>query len=303
MVGAPYRYRAFTLGITSDVALPGFLEGRSAPDVTVVVSPSDRSAPAGLEWTVEARPGDVSGFLPGVGDYRVQGGAEIVIGRLADADTEAIATAISGPLMGILLAQRGFFLLHASTVAINGAAVAFFGPSGRGKSTLAAALSARGHALLADDMTIIDTHAPTATVLPGSPRLRLWPDSVVEALDQDVEELEQVRRSRAKVWAIAGRSAGEPCPLARCYALEAGDPAAIEDIGDVEAVVELARATFKRYFTRDADITGSGIAQCGALVRAGLVRRLRRGDHFASLPALLDLVERDVRSASVRRTA
>jgi hypothetical protein len=302
MVGAPYLYRAFTLGITSDVALPGFLECRSAPDVTVVVSPSDRSAPAGLEWTVEARPGDVSGFLPGVGDYRVQGGAEIVIGRLADADTEAIATAISGPLLGILLAQRGFFLLHASTVAIDGVAVTFFGESGRGKSTLAAALSERGHELLADDMTIIDTNGPAPRVLPGSPRLRLWPDSV-EALDQGVEELEQVRRDRAKVWAAAGRFAGQPCPLVRCYALEKGDSPSIEDIGAVEAVVELARATFKRYFTRDADITGSGIAQCGALVRAGLVRRLRRGDHFASLPALLDLVERDVRSASVRRTA
>jgi hypothetical protein len=47
-----------------------------------------------------------------------------------------------------------------------------------GKSTLAAAFSARGHSVLADDICIIDAN-DEPSVLPSTPRLRLW----LQALD------------------------------------------------------------------------------------------------------------------------
>jgi len=43
--------------------------------------------------------------------------------------------------------------LHASTVVLDGKAVAFLGPSGSGKSTAALGLIAQGASLLADDVT------------------------------------------------------------------------------------------------------------------------------------------------------
>ena len=59
--------------------------------------------------------------------------------------------------------------LHASTVVVNGRAVAITGPSGAGKSAFALALIARGATLLADDITwlerqggVIVAHCPAA---------------------------------------------------------------------------------------------------------------------------------------------
>lgn len=47
----------------------------------------------------------------------------------------------------------GRLQLHASTVVLNGCAVAFTGPSGSGKSGHALAMMSRGAVLLADDVT------------------------------------------------------------------------------------------------------------------------------------------------------
>ena len=54
-----------------------------------------------------------------------------------------------------LLAADGGLVLHASAVATAEGALAFVGPSGTGKSSLAAALVTRGATLLADDFLLL----------------------------------------------------------------------------------------------------------------------------------------------------
>ena len=53
-------------------------------------------------------------------------------------------------------APDGKIQLHASTVVVAGAALAFVGPSGTGKSGMALAAMSRGAVLLADDITWLD---------------------------------------------------------------------------------------------------------------------------------------------------
>jgi len=56
-----------------------------------------------------------------------------------------------------VIATRGEYLqLHAATLAYDGQAVVFAGPSGTGKSTLAAGLLARGWSYLSDEFALVD---------------------------------------------------------------------------------------------------------------------------------------------------
>jgi hypothetical protein len=68
-------------------------------------------------------------------------------------------------------------VLHASTVVIDGRLVAFAGPGGAGKSTIATALARRGHAIGGDDALLVTARERSASAVPAYPGVRLWADS------------------------------------------------------------------------------------------------------------------------------
>jgi hypothetical protein len=92
---------------------------------------------------------------------------------LADA-----AVYLLGPVLGLVLRLRGITCLHASAVAFGDYAVGFAGRAGAGKSTTAAALGRRGHAILSDDIVAVEPRDGEFFVLPAHPYLGLWPESV-----------------------------------------------------------------------------------------------------------------------------
>ena len=95
--------------------------------------------------------------------------------------TEMLPILLAGTVSAFLLALRGETVLHASAVAIDGAALAFVGQSGRGKSTLAALLCVEtGHELVTDDVLTVDP-GPPVTCLGGAFELRLRPAAAVLA--------------------------------------------------------------------------------------------------------------------------
>jgi hypothetical protein len=89
--------------------------------------------------------------------------------------------------MAILLHQRGYMVLHASAVEVGNKAVAFLGPKGRGKSSIAATLYTRGHRLITDDVLAVRVEDGKATVLPAFPHVKLW-RGVAEALLDDAHQ-------------------------------------------------------------------------------------------------------------------
>src|SRR5690606_11116364 len=88
-----------------------------------------------------------------------------------------ISAFLMGPVNACLLRARGELVLHGCAVRVGDRAAAILGASGRGKSTLAAAFAARGHALLADDIVVPHRDDVIWRACPGSPAITLWPGS------------------------------------------------------------------------------------------------------------------------------
>ncbi|MDA1081237.1 MAG: hypothetical protein O2973_06105 [Gemmatimonadetes bacterium] len=86
------------------------------------------------------------------------------------------------PVLAFLLRCRRTLVLHASAVEMDGRAVAFVGPVGAGKSTIAAACVAAGAALLSDDVLAIRLEGGDSSgqwhAHRGIGAIRLWDDGV-----------------------------------------------------------------------------------------------------------------------------
>lgn len=87
--------------------------------------------------------------------------------------------------MGFLLRRRHVTCLHASAVEIRNQAVLFSGHAGYGKSTTAAALALRGVPVLTDDISPLQLTKGYYWVIPGYPRVCLWPDTVAKLLGHE----------------------------------------------------------------------------------------------------------------------
>lgn len=83
-------------------------------------------------------------------------------------------------VLPLALSAQGELVFHASCVADGDHAIAFFGESGRGKSTLAAILARSGHPILTDDALLVRLVDGRCLAYPNRPSLRLWDDSLSE---------------------------------------------------------------------------------------------------------------------------
>jgi hypothetical protein len=78
-------------------------------------------------------------------------------------------------VLPLAIGRRGRLVLHASAVHVPGVgAVAFAGPTGCGKSTVAAALGLYGCPMLTDDCLVIASAGGTRSIQPAYPGVRLW---------------------------------------------------------------------------------------------------------------------------------
>ncbi len=292
-----FSYTAYGLEINSSLALPELVAGREAPaDVVVRMGaveplPREGTRPAA---SFRPRPQEARLYWEEAGRFLVRDGREITVEPAPGVEEEVLRLYVLGPAMAMLLHQRGLLVLHASAVEMGGGGVAFLGGPGWGKSTTAAALHARGHALVADDVIALDPDgAGPPTLASGFPQLKLAPD-VARSVGEAPEGLARLHpRHQKRGHRNIRPFRTEPLPLRRLYVLEEGPAIELEPVSPQEAVVELVRHS---YLVRllAAEETEVHFVQCANLVKAVSVRRLRRPRHLEGLAALARSVEDDV---------
>jgi hypothetical protein len=107
------------------------------------------------------------------GEFEISGDlTRVVVREDPSGSSELLPILLAGTVSALLLNLRGHLVLHASAVEIDGAALAFVGQSGRGKSTMAALMCVDGAELVTDDVLSVDP-GPPVTCIGGAPELRL----------------------------------------------------------------------------------------------------------------------------------
>jgi hypothetical protein len=313
MRSALYRYTAYGLTIDSDVPLPELLpvEARSARNpvpalsrhdhnVEIRLGRVDRSSahtPLGgnVQW---ARPRDICLHYPEVGSYHIVDGRRITIDLTPDADDRAVRLYLLGPVLGILLHQRDLLVIHASAVSVDGRVAVFAAEKGEGKSTLAAAMHARGHKLVTDDLLPVDLTDPNCLLVqPGFPQLKLMPEAAAQLTD-DPESLPRLHPDYDKRATPVSDLVNEQLPLSRIFILETADDDAIETIAPQQRFIELVRHS---YLAVLLGATGEGahhFRQVVTLAAHVPVLKLKRRRSLEALAHHVTMIENEFRNHS-----
>lgn len=291
-------YTAYGLVIDSEVELPELEScgSDSDPDVRVrlgTVSDSpDEPVEEGHLYRVQG--GHFVRF-ENIGTMLVRDGRTVVLEPTDDADPEALRQFVLGRGLRLLLHQRGYVVLHASTAIIGGEAVAFLGESGQGKSTTAAGFYGEGHPVIADDVTPVDPK--TAEVLPGFQQVKLdrrAAESVGTALGS-ANASDFARR----YYRVPSEYDADPVPLGCIYLLDDGPDIRIDPIPPGGRPYHLMRSSASAYRSIDDDAVETDLEDCARLSSKVPVKRLERPRTFERLPDLVAAVETDL--AETRR--
>lgn len=305
-----FRYAAYGLIVSSEIPLPELTQDpgtHGAGTGEVVIRPGPvLHRPAELDaagFGFRASADEACHVLDKVGAFLVRGGREIIVDAAPGVEDRVLRLSILGPALGLLLHQRGLLVLHASVVARDGAAVAFLGNNGWGKSTIAAALHSRGYDLVADDVAAIAVeHEGGPTVVPGFPQVKLWPEAA-SLLGETPDRLPQLHPAFDKRgWRAERGFTLEPRRLRAVYALATGASLAIEPLEPREACFEILAHWYGHRFgggvLRDS-AAAHHLQQSAALAARVAVRRLRRTGGSKTLLDLAALVDEDLQHGAV----
>ena len=285
-----FSYTAYELGINSEINLPGLTAATNTlQDVFVHLENLDTKASAETRSALY-----FLGQTTGVATFLVRNGNEIIIDPLPGADDALVSAILLGPILSVLLRQRGLAVIHASGIVRDGAGVAFIGDSGCGKSTLAAAFYKRGYTVVTDDVMAVRLEAGGPQVLPGYPSIRLLPDTAAFLGCKDSATHNVHSQTDKMAHCVSSKFPQKSMPLRRMYVLARGEQDEIQPLQPQEIFGELVRNSRALTLMRDPESLRNSFAP---MHQAG---RGCAGLPFATTPRpdcaseVVELIEKDL---------
>lgn len=268
-------------------------EGEWPVNIRLGATPAALSAPLATAESYEANDTEFLLRLPGIANYYVRDGVEIVVHPDAGGPELDVRSYLMGNLFAVLCHQRGLLPLHASAIATPQGAVAFLGASGAGKSSIAAFLARRGHRILADDICLVDPAAPRdQRVLPMAPWLKLW-SATLDAMGESSQGLPRIFSDDEKYRYVLQQPEA-PTPLAELILLERAEDqaeASFEALTPVHALHAVLDFTYQSWLVRATGRMDRYFLRCGQALDGVRVTRMRRPWGFEAMDATLEALE------------
>ena len=321
-----YFYRAYGVGISSDFPIPSLISAKLLPqDVNLHLTTGPEP-----DWVRSARalPARILSHLPadtatadpafvlteyGRGhcyELSYSDGARFVLDETArhlwgtvvsPLHDEDLPLYFLGPVMGFYLRHQHVTCLHASAVQLHDRAVLFSGDVGIGKSTTAAALALRGAPVFSEDIVPLESSAGCYSVIPGYPRVCLWPDAVTKLLGHP-DVLPRLSSTWEKRYLpLDGARAGfashqKPLGIIYLFGDRSSDSSAprVEELRPREAVLELVKNTYMNWLL-DRERRAREFDELCRLAQQVPIRRIIAHRDPAKLSDLCELIFNDAR--------
>lgn len=216
-----------------------------------------------------------------------------------------------GQVLSFSLLSMGIESLHGTVVVVDDGAVAFVGDCGYGKSTLGAAMLAKGFPVLTDDLIALRESAAGCVVQPGVPRIKLFPSVARRVFRRKSLGTPMNPRTSKLVLPLEQHEAvGRPVPLKAIYVLSpprtpgGARPgrARVRPLAGREAFLEVIRAAFNLLVLGEERLA-SQFRFANDLAARVPVRRLTYPRDLSRLPSVCDTVLRDFSSLPAQGTA
>lgn len=295
-------YKAFGLVFASDIVLPELIELEPCPaDVLIskgVSNPVNKTIDKTTWYHFEEDRAVL--HWDAVGTFEVHSGREIKIEPAVSVADDLVTFPLLGPVLAVLLHQRGLLVLHASSVEFNGAGLCLLGDKGAGKSTTAGALVAAGNTLLTDDIVAIDCDTDgNPQILAGFPQLKLAVDACTQVSLADSVVLAQGHASIEKIrHRLMSGFSGNRAKLEKLYVLIRSDGFSAKTMSSDESLMALIRYSYMSRFGANA-MTGNTVAthlrQCAKIANALKVEVLAVPNDLNRLGDLGNFLERHVK--------
>jgi hypothetical protein len=259
------RYRVYGVTVGSDVPLADVPRSTARRPIQISIGVGARpdAVPGAVfhEWRVKGatrhRPWLSvarleSGYLlrfPTLSDFTVSAdGARITCHPAPRLPSATLSHLLLDQVLPLAISRRGALALHASAVHVPRlGTIAFVGPTGTGKSTLAAALTTHGCAVVTDDCLAVDV-AGGCLAIPAYPGVRLWRDAVrgLGVDDGGTRVAHYTNKRRLLGHAASHRSS--PSPITAVFVLgrrrRRGLPTTSRELGARDRLMALASCVY-----------------------------------------------------------
>lgn len=289
-----FKYEAYGLKIHSEVCLPELTPSNSKyHDITINLA--DVSLPK--DHIIDTGPSHITTedsiyrFWDEIGIFKINNNS-ITINPVKGLDIQILRNFLLGTVFATLLRFKGFFVLHASSVNINGNAICFSGFKGFGKSTTAMVFYNAGFPVIADDYVVIKINKNGFPyVIPGFASLKLSYNSK-KFLNLKVDKLNLERN--IKTYISTSRSfLSNPILIKKIYVLKRSNRSKIVELSLQDAFLELVKNTFGIEMFSKSELLNNFFVSKNVLNKVD-VSVLEVNDSLKDLTNIVEMVEKDV---------